>query len=83
MSRQGALKDERGFTLVEVMIVIIVMGIVFAIATPSGSAPSRAAGWTRRPTSSRRTCGGAYQGDQQAGRLQTVDLTAGELGIHP
>ena len=32
MSRQGALEDERGFTLVEVMATIIMMGIVFAIA---------------------------------------------------
>lgn len=33
MIRQGAWADERGFTLVEVMITIIVMGIVFAIAS--------------------------------------------------
>jgi prepilin-type N-terminal cleavage/methylation domain-containing protein len=33
MSRQGALEDERGFTLAEVMITIIMMGIVFAIAS--------------------------------------------------
>ncbi len=33
MSRQGALEDERGFTLVEVMVTIIMMGIVFAIAS--------------------------------------------------
>ena len=33
MSRQGALKDERGFTLVEVWLRIIVMGIVFAVAS--------------------------------------------------
>src|SRR5215203_955981 len=33
MSRQVALEDERGFTLVEVMITIIIMGIVFAIAS--------------------------------------------------
>ena len=32
MSRQGALEDERGITLVELTMVIIVMGIVFAIA---------------------------------------------------
>ncbi|CAN5782306.1 hypothetical protein BH18ACT11_BH18ACT11_15500 [soil metagenome] len=33
MSRQGDWKDERGFTLIEVMVTIIVMGIVFAIAS--------------------------------------------------
>jgi len=35
MSRQGALEDERGFTLVEVLITIVIMGIVFAIASSS------------------------------------------------
>src|SRR5688572_15338705 len=35
MSPHGALEDERGFTLVEVMVVIIMMGIVFAIASAS------------------------------------------------
>ena len=35
MSRQGAWKDERGFTLLEVMITIVIMGIVLAIATSS------------------------------------------------
>jgi type IV fimbrial biogenesis protein FimT len=33
LSRQGAWEDERGFTLAEVMITIIIMGIVFAIAS--------------------------------------------------
>src|SRR5215208_4842161 len=33
MSRQGALEDERGFTLIEVIITIIIMGIVFAIGS--------------------------------------------------
>jgi prepilin-type N-terminal cleavage/methylation domain-containing protein len=33
MSRQGAWEDERGFTLVEVLAVVIIMGIVFAIAS--------------------------------------------------
>jgi prepilin-type N-terminal cleavage/methylation domain-containing protein len=33
VSRQGAWKDERGFTLVEVMIVVTIMGIVFGIAS--------------------------------------------------
>jgi prepilin-type N-terminal cleavage/methylation domain-containing protein len=33
VSQQGALEDERGFTLIEVTIVIIIMGIVFAIAS--------------------------------------------------
>jgi len=33
MSRQGVWEDERGFTLVEVLITIIIMGIVFAIAS--------------------------------------------------
>jgi prepilin-type N-terminal cleavage/methylation domain-containing protein len=33
MSRQGALEDERGFTLVEVMITIILMLVVFGIAS--------------------------------------------------
>src|SRR5829696_10160521 len=33
MSRQKTQEDERGFTLVEVLVVIIIMGIVFAIAS--------------------------------------------------
>ena len=33
MSRQGALDDESGFTLVELTIVIILMGVVFAVAS--------------------------------------------------
>jgi prepilin-type N-terminal cleavage/methylation domain-containing protein len=32
MSRQGALEDERGFTLFEVIATIVIMGIVFGIA---------------------------------------------------
>ena len=35
MSRQGAWEDERGFTLLEVLITILIMGIVLAIATSS------------------------------------------------
>ena len=35
MSRQGALEDERGFTLAELLITIVIMGIVFAIASSS------------------------------------------------
>jgi prepilin-type N-terminal cleavage/methylation domain-containing protein len=31
--RHGALEDERGFTLIEVMVTIIIMGIVFGIAS--------------------------------------------------
>jgi prepilin-type N-terminal cleavage/methylation domain-containing protein len=33
VSRHGALEDERGFTLFEVIATIIIMGIVFAIAS--------------------------------------------------
>ena len=33
MSRQGALEDERGFTLIEVMVTIVIMGILLAIAS--------------------------------------------------
>ncbi len=33
MSRQGARRDERGFTLIEVMVTIIIMGIVFGIVS--------------------------------------------------
>ena len=32
MSRQGTLEDERGFTLVELIIIIVIMGILAAIA---------------------------------------------------
>jgi len=35
LSRQGALEDERGFTLVELVLVILIMGIVFAMASSS------------------------------------------------
>jgi Tfp pilus assembly protein FimT len=35
VSRQGALEDERGFTLVELAILMIIMGIIFAIAIPA------------------------------------------------
>src|SRR5215204_6286006 len=35
MSWQGTWEDERGFTLGEVMVTIIIMGIVFAIASSS------------------------------------------------
>jgi len=35
VSRQGALEDERGFTLTELLITIVIMGIVFAIASSS------------------------------------------------
>jgi len=33
VSRQGALEDERGFTLSEVLITIILMGLLFGIAS--------------------------------------------------
>src|SRR5215210_489162 len=33
MSRRGAWEDERGFTLIEVLVTILLMGIVFAIAS--------------------------------------------------
>ena len=33
MIRHGAWEDERGFTLIEVMVTIVIMGIVFAIAS--------------------------------------------------
>ena len=35
MSRQGALEDERGFTLIEVVTVIAILGIVLAISSSS------------------------------------------------
>jgi prepilin-type N-terminal cleavage/methylation domain-containing protein len=43
VSRQGALEDERGFTLIEAVIVIVLMGIVLAIASSSwfGTVESR------------------------------------------
>ena len=43
MSRQGVWKDERGFTLVELLLVIILVGIVMAIASSSwfGAVESR------------------------------------------
>ena len=37
MIRQGALEDERGFTLIEVMTTIIIMGIVSAMAISTWS----------------------------------------------
>ncbi len=43
MTKQGALDEEHGFSLVELTIVIILMGVVFAIASSSwfGAAESR------------------------------------------
>jgi prepilin-type N-terminal cleavage/methylation domain-containing protein len=43
VSRQGIWADERGFTLMEVMVTIIIMGIVFGIASSTwfGVAESR------------------------------------------
>jgi prepilin-type N-terminal cleavage/methylation domain-containing protein len=43
MSQKGDCKGERGFTLIEVMVTIIIMGIVFAIASSAwfGVAESR------------------------------------------
>jgi prepilin-type N-terminal cleavage/methylation domain-containing protein len=35
LSWQGALEDERGFSLIEVMVTIIIMGILSAIAIPT------------------------------------------------
>jgi prepilin-type N-terminal cleavage/methylation domain-containing protein len=35
MSRQGALEDERGFTLIELITVIVLLGIVLAISSSS------------------------------------------------
>ena len=35
MSHQGALEDERGFTLAELLITIVIMGILFGIASSS------------------------------------------------
>ncbi len=34
MSRQGSFEDEHGFTLIEVLITIILMGLLFGIASP-------------------------------------------------
>ena len=67
MSRQGALEDERGFTLVEVMIVIIHYGhsvrdsqlyLVRRGREPPGGLGDQPA--RRGPAA------GAFQGDQQA-----------------
>ena len=43
MSRQGALEDERGFTLIELAIIVIIMGVLFTIASSTwfGAAESR------------------------------------------
>src|SRR5215218_9009845 len=34
MNRQGAFEDERGFTVLEVFLTCILMGLLFAIASP-------------------------------------------------
>ena len=62
MGRQGTWKDERGFTLIEVMLVIILMGIVFGDSHLHVVRGSRVAGWTPRPTGSSRTCGSRIPG---------------------
>ena len=77
MNRQGAWKDERGFTLIEVMVTIIVMGIVFAIASSTwfGVAESR-----RVDSATNRLAADLRQAHSRAtNRLvpQTVTLTAG------
>jgi general secretion pathway protein H len=77
MSPQGAWKDERGFTLVEVLIVIVIMGIVLAIASSSwfGAVESR-----RVDSGTNRLAADLRHAHSRAiNRLepQTVDLTAG------
>ena len=67
MSRQGALEDERGFTLIEVMLTIVIMGIVFAIASSTWFGVDREPPGRFGDQSARRgPAAGAFQGDQQA-----------------
>ena len=77
MSRQGALEDERGFTLIEVIVAIILMGVLFAIASSMwfGAIESR-----RVDTGTNRLAADLRHAHSRAiNRLapQTVTLTAG------
>ena len=82
MSRQGALEDERGFTLVEVMLLLFIMGIVFAIASSTwfGVVESR-----RVDSATNQLAADLRQAHTRAtNRLEAlaVDLTAGSSRVH-
>jgi prepilin-type N-terminal cleavage/methylation domain-containing protein len=77
MSRQAALEDQRGFTLVELLITIVIMGIVLTIASSSwfGAIESR-----RVDSATNQRASDLRQAHSRAtNRLadQTVTLTAG------